>query len=848
MLCKLSARFDPSRDVGPWLAERAAAAAAEREGNADAWGNHSETPHIINVERNGNVLYTWKGPQEYTNVGLYDDDNKKNQHLYTFEKDLRVISCSINHDKTLLAISFLQTSQEEKKFLFQTVPKCLTLLIEIHPINNVKVLKAVDSCIRVQFLYPITDKKSLSDSCLLLISEDKYAEKLDIRTVREGDSVTIENSSRLSKERIADDLMWSQWDMLEQRLFYIVTKEEERDILNCIQFYPNKDFKLILEAPLEISMAEIRLRSVNLNYSYYQDQETIPKPFDVHVFTSDTGSLCLCYSLANMNSEEVSYTVAFLHKGYSKTYTAALEETNSLQIKELVFLDLDSYVAVYLPGQFLHLVDSQHPDLICHSSFLSGEDAKMNLLNADTIFSPTKSSVFDRSTGKIFTVEISPKALLQFLWKSKSDNDQLAALHCLLLHVGSTEELENQIIQWLSENVSSCFAFDPIQELIFASLHWKVCLESSHLDKLLPYTSLLNWKKDIPGILCKMYIISLPSLKVRHCKGFWEKLNLNLECVKYIETPLHFSHKVLQREWYKLLSDEKSAARTSYLKSIFENTKKVLSSLHMWETERTAPLFQDEDYQQSVLTGLMVAQLKDHLLRPLQYIGKQKIDQIAVDYVSKLLGLICRMMENVWQKYSLGSSSFSFRQPEKANEVVAFHIMCRILQAASGMCLPLPPGFHARHLEVGMRCFPLHTVLQYIDHGVLHLTEKNVLNLWKELDNTEQNVKLKLSILTRLPQEICCKVCQLWNHSLSTSAIARNYVKLLFEKLGSEQYDIPFTDRISTRIKFLPLNYLVTTIVEMERQGWAASLEETNMNARLVEEVALKHTTMLLGL
>ncbi|ETE59127.1 Gamma-secretase-activating protein [Ophiophagus hannah] len=134
--------------------------------------------------------------------------------------------------------------------------------------------------------------------------------------------------------------------------------------------------------------------------------------------------------------------------------------------------------------------------------------------------------------------------------------------------------------------------------------------------------------------------------------------------------------------------------------------------------------------------------------------------------------------------------------------------MCRILQAASGMCLPLPP----------------------------------------ELDNTEQNVKLKLSILTRLPQAIGCKVCQLWNHSLSTHAMARNYVKVLFEKLSSKQYNIPFTDRISSQIEFLPLNYLVTIIVEMERQGWAASLEETNMNARLVEEVALKHTTMLLGL
>ncbi|XP_026550936.1 gamma-secretase-activating protein [Pseudonaja textilis] len=816
MFCELSARFDPSRDVGPWLSERAEAAEQPgRDGSADAWGNHLETPLIINVERNGNVLYTWKGPQEYTNVGLYDDDNKKNQHLYTFEKDLRVISCSINCEKTLLAISFLQTAQEKKKFLFETVPKCLTLLIEIHPLNNVKVLKAVDSCIRVQFLYPLTDKTSWSDSCLLLISEDKYAEKLDIKTVREGNRVMIENSSWLSKERIADDLVWSQWDMLEQRLFYIVTKEEERDILNCIQFYPNKDFKLILEVPLEISMADIRLRSVNVNYSYYRDQETIPKPLDVHVFTSDTGSLCLCYSLASMNSKEVSYSVAFLHKGYSKTYTATLEEMNYLQIKELGFLDLGSYLAVYLPGQFLHLLDTQHTDLTCHSFFLSGEDAKINPLNTDTVFSPAKSSVLDRSTGKIFTVEMSPKALLQFLWKSKSDNDQLAALHCLLLHVGSTEELENQIIQWLSDNASSCFAFDPIQELIIASLHWKMCLESSHLDKLLPYTSLSNWnKKDIPGILCKMYIISLPSLKV----------SLHNDSMK-------------------------KAVRTSYIKSIFENTKRVLSSLQRWETEdRTAPLFQDEDYQQRLLTGLMVAQLKEHLLRPLQCVGKKKIDQIAVDYVSKLLDLICRMMETVRRKYSLSSLSFSCRQPEKANEVIVFHIMCRILQAASGMCLPLPPGFHTLHLEVGMRCFPLHMVLQYIDHGVLHLTEKYILNLWKELDNTEQNVKLKLSILTRLPQAIGCKVCQLWNHSLSTHVMAKNYVKVLFEKLGSKQYNIPFTDRISPQIEFLPLNYLVTIIVEMEHQGWAASLEETNMNAKLVEEVALKHTTMLLGL
>uniref|UniRef100_A0A670XSR6 Gamma-secretase-activating protein C-terminal domain-containing protein n=1 Tax=Pseudonaja textilis TaxID=8673 RepID=A0A670XSR6_PSETE len=108
-------------------------------------------------------------------------------------------------------------------------------------------------------------------------------------------------------------------------------------------------------------------------------------------------------------------------------------------------------------------------------------------------------------------------------------------------------------------------------------------------------------------------------------------------------------------------------------------------------------------------------------------------------------------------------------------------------KAFHSLALSLPCGFHTLHLEVGMRCFPLHMVLQYIDHGVLHLTEKYILNLWKELDNTEQNVKLKLSILTRLPQAIGCKVCQLWNHSLSTHVMAKNYVKVLFEKLGSKQ-------------------------------------------------------------
>lgn len=37
-----------------------------------------------------------------------------------------------------------------ESLLFSVGSKCLTLLVEIHPVNNVKVLKAVDSCVWVQ--------------------------------------------------------------------------------------------------------------------------------------------------------------------------------------------------------------------------------------------------------------------------------------------------------------------------------------------------------------------------------------------------------------------------------------------------------------------------------------------------------------------------------------------------------------------------------------------------------------------------------------------------------------------------------------------------------------------------
>ncbi|KAM5126719.1 gamma-secretase-activating protein-like [Mantella aurantiaca] len=184
----------------------------------------SRTLRIVNVEKNGNVLYTWKATESVTKIGLCDPVTKQNEMLYSIDRDVNVLSCSVNTEKTLLALSYCNSSCEMPNRVFSPVSKYLALLIEIRPVNNLKVLKAVDSSVRVQFLHLGEEKHSSSECQLLLLSEEKYIELFRVDTENKDKTVVIKNSGQIIKDRIAEDFVWAQWDMLGQRLFYIIPK------------------------------------------------------------------------------------------------------------------------------------------------------------------------------------------------------------------------------------------------------------------------------------------------------------------------------------------------------------------------------------------------------------------------------------------------------------------------------------------------------------------------------------------------------------------------------------------------------------------------------------------------
>ncbi|KAJ1161712.1 hypothetical protein NDU88_002193 [Pleurodeles waltl] len=842
-LLELHATFDFQRDVLPLLLEPSPGTDG-RQHLSDTFQTNSEIPHIVNVERSGKILYTWKGYQRYTNIGLYDPQTKENKLLYTYQKDVLVVSCSVNNELTLLAFSYRDAESVPKQQ--RSGSKYVTLLIEIQPVNELRVLKATENYVRVQFLYLADIKEPLPESHLLLILEDRYIELCHMSVaIKEGWKVVLANLTPPSKDRVAEEIIWAQWDMLAQRLFYIIPKKKAGS-LQCIQFYPNKSFSLMLDFPLDIHFRASALRLVNFGYDHYHDNSSPQDALNMQVFTSTTGDLCVCYSSAP-EMQKVKYSVVFLHKGYRKTFTTDVKRTEVQQKNDLLFLNIGVYIAVYLPGQFLHLINMQHPHLMCYNFFLTGDYAKINALpyKRGCAQSFLEAGVIDFSSGTVFTASINQSSILSLLQNSKWDCLRLASMHCVLLNVEDVQFWESQVAEWICDNPSLCHTFDPIQEFIIASLYRKISRETSHLHKMLPYTSVPHWNGVVPGVTCKTDLIILPVLQTKSPNGPWAKLQLDLEYMK-----LDSEYK-LRRDWCKLISEVNTDEKRTliYQRNIVQNMKRVMSRLETWKSEpRLVPLFQEEDYHQKELVGLIIVKLKAHLMKNLQHLSKTEIDGIVITYVSTLIEQISLILETAWKKYGLNSSVFSLNERGTAQELHVFHIMSRILEAANGMRLPLPPGFHTLHTVLGVRCLPLYTFLHYIDSGVLLLTETCVTRLLKDLDNSEKNENLKFSIVVRLPEALCEKAYQLWDHPVSSHFFATNYVKRLLEKRWTKElYRRSTIETSATCVMFLPLNYLVDVLAEVEDKA-VNPFEEDTVDSKFVEEMGLKQTRMTLNL
>ncbi|XP_014826294.1 PREDICTED: gamma-secretase-activating protein isoform X1 [Poecilia mexicana] len=864
-MLKLKEQFDLQRDVVFDLLKKEASVCRVKEYSEDV------DTRILNIERDGSVLYSWKGATVTTRIGKYDPNTKQNKLLYTFDKQVCVSSCSLNKEETLLAVSLAQNTSGQERL--KPISKCLTLLIEIHPINNTKVLKAVDCRVKVQFLHQETEAKSALESHLLLLAEDGYVDLYHVLLSKhEGYRVVISNPERLTRtaERIVEDFCWAQWDGHTQRLYCLTRKD--KFVLRCIQFYPNQScdtvFELVLKLPAN---AFHTVRFVSLGFDHYHVEKPEQELIRMQVFTNQNErSMCVCYSQPLTDKRELTYVVVLVHKDCSKRFRVSLgnDALNSGLLHPL-FIPIGYYILVYLQGCFLHCINTRQQELLCHSLFLTGQDVNLGAqLQSDALTVMHKDDetgvrLLELASGSIRTAELSPAYLLQILRSDararcpsgRTDPRRLAALHCLLVFMGDDPKLELKVVEWLCDNMNTFESFDQIQEFILASL-FRICYKKSlGLDKVLPYSCLFE-KKEVPacllelrGVLCTTELRIVPDFKGKatRLQGFWAELQWNTERTKCLNAASNPRYRTshIRADWDKLRSESKASSHVNHL----ENTKKVLSVVDTWCLDKKlVPLFQEEDHQQRAFIGLTVDKLREHLNRYLPQLGKKKIDSLVVNYVAKLLELIRHMLESAWLKYKLGPHVLCLATKGGPAEWAVFHFMLRILESTQSLCLPLPPGYHTLFAVFAVRCLPHQTFLQYIDHGFLQLTETFVSRLMTDLDNSEANERLKFSVLKRLPEPMEQRIYHMWDHPVSSASISREYVKALLEKHSKNKgFVFAGQDKPGSRPEFLPLTYLAKMLSDIESQALNPFEEKENVDARFVEESALMQTLIHLG-
>lgn len=585
-----------------------------------------------------------------------------------------------------------------------------------------------------------------------------------------------------------------------------------------------------------------------------------------------SGSMCVCYSQPLKDKQELVYTIVLVHKDCRKTFRVSLGNEkptqNSHQLHPL-FIPIGYYILVYLQGYFLHCINTRQQELLCHSLFLTGQDVNLGMqIPSDGLTvihkdDETSARLLESASWSIHTAELNPTYLLQILRSDacpgcpgyRTDPCRLAALHCLLVFMGDDPKLELKIIEWLCENTNTFESFDQIEEFILASLFrisYEKCLS---LDKVLPYSSIFE-KKEVPacllehpGICCTTELHIEPDFKGKagRLQGFWSELHWNTERMKHLNSVPNHRYRTshIQAEWDKLRSESSASSHVNHLE---ENTKKVLSMVDTWSLDKKlVPLFQEEDHQQRAFIGLTVDKLREHLNRHLPQLGKKKIDSLVVNYVAKLLELIRHMLESSWLKNKLGPHVLCLTKKGGPAEWAVFHFMLRILKSTRSLCLPLPPGYQTLFAVFAVRCIPHQTILQYIDHGFLQLTETFVSRLMTDLDNSEVNERLKFSILKRLPEPMEQRIYHMWDHPVSSASISRDYVKTLLEK-HSKNKGFVFTGREnpSFRPEFLPLTYLAKMLSDIESQALNPFEEKENVDARFVEESALMQTLIQL--
>eukprot|EP01116_Phalansterium_solitarium_P006511 TRINITY_DN18836_c0_g1_i1.p1 TRINITY_DN18836_c0_g1~~TRINITY_DN18836_c0_g1_i1.p1 ORF type:complete len:848 (-),score=-81.58 TRINITY_DN18836_c0_g1_i1:81-2624(-) len=429
---------------------------------------------IVGLERDGLVLTARDALDEdgkrRTFIDLYDVRSMLFTRLYRHSSCVRVIGCSINGDRTLMALTTMSkldsgSSSAPNHSRLGMDEQFESFIAELHPTGNWYPIGVKSPRVqRVQFLFYETEicRQSVKRaSFYLFVSNDDvcfYAAQHQPRSDR-GVRLT-EHGNQLAV--LAKQIIWCQWCSQRNLLYVVLSRSGKKElatdlVLKCFTFpdrrtilmgYAEKEHRLKWEILLGPQL-KIGSSQIDPLFLYpFSSLTSVPCFQQLSVVHLRRAGICLCQQLQiadpvyiqDLNDHcSADVSIFVLHKRAKVDISIPLFNLSPrcAQAVRVFFDSIGDMLLVYIPGIFLQLVDC-------------GEDhgPVMNLTLFGPGFAPLLPSVFGQSLEETPRASVSADDILgmEFVYSNSDDVPLLCSLDPLTASDAQTSEIDGHMM------------------------------------------------------------------------------------------------------------------------------------------------------------------------------------------------------------------------------------------------------------------------------------------------------------------------------------------------------------------------------------------------------------------
>jgi len=776
------------------------------------------TVKIVGQERNGSYLFSWN-QDGGTFIGMHFPNGPMHSVLYKFPEPTNIVCASVNEDTSLLAFTTIKEGPDESTFSTyiantQSDDPPVALKLDTLYYHKVLFLNSVG--------YDFRKLGTIHPEAKLLLIMHKVGVifyQIHLRTIQNYTVISDEPK----EEIITEEIDWYQWDSINQWLYYarFYSPEDKGITIACVDF--SQTYHIVVFC-LQFKLPYDCFHYISKT-TYYDSPGAFilpQKEVNMQVLYIKDGPWCICIQHNDGSGQyddtgsqyKLEYSVFMMHNGHVLKGYVNLDDKTESGIP-LHFMLLGQFVAVYAQGHLFHLLNVGAKSDPCHHLILGKEltpslpcgtvNPRLTPVLSTTLIGEFDTTFMDCSSKISYQCQLNQIAFLDLF---KTQNMKVSLVHLALVCLRQPE-LANSMISSLADNPLSPEVQEIIAEYIVSAAYASMQYECKSLVlKQLPLTT----KSTFQGIIAKdsqgrtSALIQCAPMKkfVQQLHGQCEatfNLSHPEELMTFIpEGPLgclcfnavlstskierlnlptlvrtvHASGSLPQLDTTTSSPPQgRSALTRSTSESVIGRITATLtgrrrsshSTSHSSETLNFLAI--DEELQE------MLKEQKEQLRyscyefysKRLPLRLKTVIHNVAKSYTSSLFLQVQIVLDTIWKVVGFTLDNNPVDQPihseSPAKELLLFELIEAYFLALNQLKLPLPEGFHSFFIIMGYRCLDRLLFMQYLEHGVMVLTQRFVDALIADINNGNDDIIME--IFSHLEPEVVQAALKKWD-------------------------------------------------------------------------------------